>query len=101
MRPSSNAGEMSSGAPVARNDESEEAFTESPTNAGEIVKRSAGAEEQGVEFRVEGGHEFLSMKETGVELVGSNGMDAIAERFERRERRRQLRGLRASGCGHG
>ena len=61
-----------------RNDESEESFTESPTNAGEIVKRSAGTEEQGVEFRVEGGHEFLCVKETRVELVGSNGMDAIA-----------------------
>jgi len=83
----------------ARDDEGEETFAESPTNAGEIVERGAGAEEQGVEFRVEGRHEFLRMKKPRVELIGSNGLDAIAERLESGERRRRLRGLRERSLG--
>ena len=47
----------------AGNDEGEETFAESPTNAGEIVEGSAGTKKDGVEFRVESGHEFLSVKE--------------------------------------
>lgn len=51
-------------------------------NAGEIVERRARAEDEGVEFGIELGHYFLCVEEPRVEFVGSDGVDAIAERFE-------------------
>lgn len=80
----------------ARNDKCKEAFARSPADAGEIVERGAGPEEDGVKFCIELRHEFLGMEEPGVELVGSDGMDAIAERFQGGERRGKL-GLRVRG----
>jgi hypothetical protein len=74
----------------ARNHECEEAFTESPADAGVIVKRGAGAEEDGVQLWIQLGHEFLGVEEPGVKFVGSDGMDAIAERFQAGEGRGEL-----------
>ena len=69
----------------ARYDESEEALAKSPANAGEVVERGAGAEEDGVEFGIELGHPFLRMEQAAVKFVGSDGVDAVAERFQHGE----------------
>jgi hypothetical protein len=69
------------GLAITGNDESKKALTEPPANAGEVVEIRARTEEEGVEFRVERGHEFMSVEEAGEEFFGSDGMDAIAERF--------------------
>jgi hypothetical protein len=74
----------------AGDDDGEKPFARAPTNAGEVVERSAGAEEDGVEFWVQLGHEFAGAKKTGVKFVGGDGMNAIAERFESGEGRWQL-----------
>lgn len=66
----------------ARDEESEETLAESPADAGEVVQRSARSEEDGVEFRVETGHEFLGVDEAVVKLLRGNGMDAIAKGFQ-------------------
>ncbi len=79
------------------NDESEKTLAESPADTGEIVERTAGAEKKGIEFWIELRHELLGVQQACVEFVGRNGMDAIAERLERRERGWKLRSLFASG----
>lgn len=84
----------------AQDDQGQEAFTGPPANAGEIVERRAGAEQDGVEVWVEGGHQFLRVKQAAVEFVGGDGMNAVAERLQCGERRRELR-LRAGGRGGG
>ena len=67
----------------ARKDEGEEAFGEPPVDASEVVEGSAGAEDKGVEFGIELRHPLLGVDQAPVKFFGSDGMDAVAERFER------------------
>jgi len=82
----------------ARDDEGEKTLAETPANAGEIVEGGAGAEKNGVEIRVESGHDFLSVNEPSVKFLRRDGVNALAERLESGERGRQW-GLVLCGCG--
>ena len=82
-------GRNEDGLAVGRDDEGEKTLAESPTDAGEIVEGSARAEKDSVKFRLEIGHELLGVQQATVKFVGSDGMHAIAERRERRERSRE------------
>ena len=93
------------GLPGARDDEGQQAFAEPPADAGEIVEGSAGADEEGVEGGIGLGHQGLRAEEAGVEFVGGDGVDAVAERFEGGEgggslrwRKRGNESYRGCGC---
>jgi hypothetical protein len=81
-----------------RKDESKETFAKSPANASEIVQRRTGPDDEGVKGGLYFGHTMLGAEKAIVKIVGREGMNAIAERFEIGEVGRELWG---SGRGNG
>src|SRR5208283_4875070 len=73
-----------------RNDESEEPFAGPPTDTGEVYERGTGSNQQGLELGIGLRHQFLGTKDTCAELLGRDGVNALAKRFEGREGRWKL-----------
>jgi hypothetical protein len=92
-------GNHKDGVADARDDEAYEAFAEAPTDSGEVVERSARGEEKRVVFgslrwRTAGsgrciGHEALRVLDALSKFVGSNGVNAVAERLKGGKSRRE------------
>ena len=60
------------------NEQGEEAFAESPADAGEVVERGALREKEGGVGRLGLGHFFLGLGEAGFEFVRLDGADFVA-----------------------
>ena len=73
-----------------REDEGKKTFAEAPTNAREIEERRARADDEAVKGGRNFGHAILRAKEAIVEIIGSEGANAVAKRFEVGEAGRQL-----------
>jgi len=82
-----------------RNDEGEETFAEAPTHAREVVERGTGADDEAVKGGRYFGHAILHVKEAIAEVIGCEGVNAIAKRFEVGETGRQLRRFSLSVSG--
>src|SRR4029077_12783086 len=92
-------GNHENGLARARNDEAYEAFAQTPANPREVVERSAGGEEKRVVVgslrgRAAGSgrrisHEALRVFDALTKFVGSDGVNAAAERLQGRESRWQ------------